>query len=67
MLRIAERTASRIGGFVEKVQKNSDLLKNLENLDLLDDFNENTSAFEEAEMLIENWNYTLATRRSGRL
>jgi len=64
MLRIAERTASRIGGFIEKVQKNSDLLKNL---DLLDDFNENTSAFEEAEMLIENWNYTLATRRSGRL
>ena len=45
MLRIAERTASWIGGFIEKVQKNSDLLKNL---DLLVDFNENTSAFEEA-------------------
>ena len=41
------RTADRIGGFIEKVQENSDLLKNLENASLLDDFNGNVSAFEE--------------------
>ncbi|OYT44920.1 hypothetical protein B6U84_03185 [Candidatus Bathyarchaeota archaeon ex4484_40] len=67
MLRIAERTADRIGGFIEKIRRNDVLLKSLEKADLLDDFNGNASAFEEAKdlldkakALIEKGNYTLA-------
>lgn len=67
MLRIAERTADRIDGFIEKIRRNDVLLKGLEKADLLDDFNGNASAFEEAKdlldeakALIEKGNYTLA-------
>ena len=70
MLRIAERTASRIGGFIGKVQGNSNLLESLENAGLLEDFNGNASRFEEAEALleetealIEDGNYTLAMEK----
>ena len=67
MLRIAERTADRIDGFIEKIRRNDVLLKGLEKADLLDDFNGNASAFEEAKglldeakALIEKENYTQA-------
>ena len=67
MLRIAERTADRIGIFIEKIRRNDVLLKGLEKADLLDDFNGNASAFEEAKglldeakALIEKGNYTQA-------
>jgi len=53
MLRIAYRTASQIGGFIENVQRNSRLLENLEKAGLLDDFNGNASRFEEAEALLD--------------
>lgn len=70
MLRIAVRTADRIADFIGKVQESSVLLERLKDAGLLDDFDGNVSAFEdarnmldEAETLIENGNYTLALER----
>jgi len=67
MLQIANRTASRIRLFINRVQGNDTLMAILENASLLDEFKGNVSALEEAEeallmaeTLIEEGNYTAA-------
>ena len=67
MLQMANRTASRIRLFINRVQGNSTLMAFLENMSLLDEFKGNVSALEEveealleAEALIEEGNYTAA-------
>jgi len=67
MLQMANRTASRIRLFINRVQGNSTLMAFLENMSLPDEFKGNVSALEEveealleAEALIEEGNYTAA-------
>lgn len=54
IIKVANRTALRIEGFIKKIQNDAIILEKLENADLIDDLEGNISAFEDARRLIDN-------------
>jgi len=53
IIKVANRIALRIEGFIKKIQDSSDILEKLENAGLIDDLEGNISAFEDARRLID--------------
>ncbi len=54
IIKVANRVAQRMEGFIKRIQNDGVILEKLENADLIDDLEGNISAFEDARSLIDD-------------